>query len=103
MTNAQTQVEKAIHAAYDIDLFNAIFFFNDLKTRRGTFCHLQTMDKVTFDKYVKKLAVYARKRMAAVLGPSLFGPSQLDEGAAKDVYFLYKHHYNALCNYVSSL
>lgn len=98
MTKAQQQIEKDIAVNIGTDLFNAIYYFDDCKTRRGTFNRLAKMNKLQFDGKVA-----ATKRTCLLLIEKLDAIRERDKTFKETQYRTLQVHYNALCNYVSSL
>lgn len=98
MTKAQQQLEQDITIKIGIDLFNAIYYFDDCKTRRGTFNRLAKMNKLQFDGKVA-----ATKRTCMLLIEKLDTIRERDKTFKETQYRTLQVHYNALCNYVSSL
>lgn len=98
MTKAQQQLEQDIAVNIGIDLFNAIYYFDDCKTRRGTFNRLAKMNKLQFDG-----KVVATKRTCLLLIEKLNAIRERNKTFKETQYRTLKVHYNALCNYVSSL
>ena len=97
MTKAQ-QLEQDIALNIGTDLFNAIWYFDDCKTRRGTFNRLQKMNKLQF--YAK---VVATKRTCMLLLEKLDEIRARNKTFKETQYMTLKVHYNVLCNYVSTL
>ena len=98
MIKAQQQLEQDIAVNIGTDLFNAIYYFDDCKTRRGTFNRLAKMNKLQFDGKVA-----ATKRTCLLLIETLDAIRERDKTFKETQYRTLKVHYNALCNYVSSL
>ena len=98
MTKAQQQLEQDIAVNIGTDLFNAIYYFDDCKTRRGTFNRLQKMNKLQFDG---KAA--ATKRTCMLLIEKLDAIRMRNKTFKETQYMMLKVHYNVLCSYVSSL
>ena len=98
MTKAQQQLEQVIAVYIGTDLFNAIYYFDDCKTRRGTYNRLIKMNKLQFDGKVA-----ATKRTCMLLIETLDAVRERDKTFKETQYRTLKVHYNALCNYVSSL
>ena len=98
MTKAQQQLEQDIAVNIGTDLFNALHFFSDYKTRRGTFNRLQKMNKLQFDGKVA-----ATKRTCMLLIEKLDAIRERDKTFKETQYMTLKVHYNVLCSYVSSL
>ena len=98
MTKAQQQLEHNISKLFGVDLFNAIYYFDDCKTRRGTFNRLIKMNKLQFDGKVA-----ATKRTCLLLIEKLDAIRERDKTFKETQYMTLKVHYNALCNYVYSL
>ena len=98
MTKAQQQLEQDIYVSIGTDLFNALHFFSDCKTRRGTFNRLAKMNKLQFDGKVA-----ATKRTCMLLIEKMDAIRERDHTFKETQYRALKVHYNALCNYVSSL
>ena len=98
MTKAQQQLEQDISVNIGTDLFNALHFFSDYKTRRGTFNRLTKMNKLQFDGKVA-----ATKRTCMLLIETLDTIRERDHTFEETQYRTLKVHYNALCSYVSSL
>ena len=98
MTKAQQQLERNIEKLFGVDLFNAIYYFDDCKTRRGTFNRLAKMNKLQFDGKVA-----ATKRKCMILIEALDAIRERDKTSKVTEYRTLRVHYNALCNYVSSI
>lgn len=98
MTKAQQQLEQDIVVNIGIDLFNAIYYFDDCKTRRGTFNRLAKMNKLQFDGKVA-----TTKRTCMLLIEKMDAIRERDKTFKETQYRTLQVHYNALCNYVSSL
>ena len=98
MTKAQQQLEQDIAVNIGTDLFNAIHYFDDYKTRRGTYNCLTKMNKLQFDGKVA-----ATKRTCMLLIEKLDAIRERDKTFKETQYRTLKVHYNALCNYVSAL
>ena len=98
MSKAQQQLEQDIAVNIGTDLFNAIYYFDDCKTRRGTFNRLIKMNKLQFDGKVA-----ATKHTCLLLIEKLDAIRERDKTFMETQYMTLKVHYNALCNYVSSL
>lgn len=98
MTKAQQQLERNIEKLFGVDLFNAIYYFDDCKTRRGTFNRLQKMNKLQFDGKVA-----ATKRTCMLLIEKMDAIRERDKTFKETQYMTLKVHYAALCNYVSTL
>ena len=98
MTKAQQQLEQDIAVNIGTDLFNAIYYFDDCKTRRGTFNRLAKMNKLQFDGKVA-----ATKRTCMLLIEKLDAIRERDKTFKETQYRTLKVHYSVLCNYVSSL
>ena len=98
MTKVQQQLEQDIAVKIGTDLFNAIYYFDECKTRRGTFNRLTKMNKLQFDGKVA-----ATKRTCMLLIERLDAIRERDHTFKEAQYRTLKVHYAALCNYVSSL
>ena len=98
MTKAQQQLEQDIAVNIGTDLFNAIHFFSDCKTRRGTYNRLIKMNKLQFDGKVA-----ATKRTCMLLIEKMDAIRERDHTFKETQYRTLKVHYNVLCSYVSSL
>ena len=98
MTKAQQQLEQDIAVNIGTDLFNAIYYFDDCKTRRGTFNRLAKMNKLQFDGKVA-----TTKRTCLLLIEKLNTIRERNKTFKETQYMTLKVHYNALCNYVSAL
>lgn len=98
MTKAQQQLEQDIAINIGTDLFNAIYYFDNCKTRRGTFNRLAKMNKLQFDGKVA-----AAKRTCMILIEALDAVRERKKTFKEPQYRTLKVHYNALCSYVSSL
>ena len=98
MTKALQQLEQDIAVNIGTDLFNAIYYFDDCKTRRGTFNRLAKMNKLQF--YGK---VAATKRTCMLLIEKLDAIRERGKTFKETQYMTLKVHYNVLCNYVSTL
>ena len=55
---AHKELERNIEKLFGVDLFNAIYYFDDCKTRRGTFNRLTKMNKLQFDGKVAATKAY---------------------------------------------
>ena len=97
MTKAQ-QLEQDIAVNIGTDLFNAIYYFDDCKTRRGTFNRLAKMNKLQFDGKVA-----AAKSTCMLLIEMLDAVRERKKTFKETQYRALKVHYNVLCNYVSSI
>lgn len=95
---AHKELERKIEKLFGVDLFNAIYYFDECKTRRGTFNRLQKMNKLQFDGKVA-----ATKRACMLLIEKLDAIRERNKTFKETQYRTLKVHYNALCNYVSSL
>ena len=96
MTKAQQQLEQDIAVYIGTDLFNAIHFFSDYKTRRGTYNSLIKL--VNLDACVNS----AKRKCKAMLETI----DRIHEKLPNSVFELQTRlivHYSVLCNYVSSL
>ena len=98
MTKAQQQLEQDIAVNIGTDLFNAIYYFDDCKTRRGTFNRLAKMNKLQFDG-----KVVTTKRACMIFIEALDAIRKRDKTFKETQYRALKVHYNVLCSYVSSL
>ena len=98
MTKAQQQLEQDIAVNIGTDLFNAIHYFDDCKTRRGTYNRLAKMNKLQFDGKVA-----ATKRTCLLLIEKLNEIRTRGKTFKETQYMTLKVHYNVLCSYVSSL
>ena len=98
MTKAQQQLEQDISVNIGTDLFNALHFFSDCKTRRGTFNRLAKMNKLQFDGKVA-----ATKRTCMILIEALDAVRERNKTFKETQYTALKVHYNVLCNYVHTL
>ena len=98
MTKAQQQLEQDISVNIGTDLFNAIYYFDDCKTRRGTFNRLTKMNKLQFDGKVA-----TTKRTCLLLIEKLDAIRERNKTFKETQYRTLKVHYNALCNYVRTL
>ena len=98
MTKAQQQLEQDIAVNIGTDLFNAIHFFSDCKTRRGTYNRLIKMNKLQFDGKVAAI-----KSTCLILIEMLDAVRERNKTYKETQYRTLKVHYNALCNYVYSL
>ena len=98
MTKVQQQLEQDIAVNIGTDLFNAIYYFDDCKTRRGTFNRLTKMNKLQFDGKVA-----ATKRTCMLLIEKLDAIRMRNKTFKETQYMTLKVHYNVLCNYVSTL
>ena len=98
MTKAQQQLEHNISKLFGVDLFNAIYYFDDCKTRRGTFNRLAKMNKLQFDGKVA-----TTKRACMIFIEALDAIRERDKTFKETQYRTLKVHYSVLCNYVSSL
>lgn len=97
MTGKQ-ELERNIEKLFGVDLFNAIYYFDDCKTRRGTFNRLTKMNKLQFDGKVA-----ATKRTCMLLIEKLDAIRMRNKTFKETQYMMLKVHYNVLCSYVSSL
>ena len=97
-SQARKELERNISKLFGVDLFNAIYYFDDCKTRRGTFNRLAKMNKIQFDGKVA-----ATKRTCMLLIEKMDAIRERDKTFKETQYRTLKVHYNALCNYVSSL
>ena len=97
-SQASKELERNISKLFGVDLFNAIYYFDDCKTRRGTFNRLVKMNKLQFDGKVA-----ASKRTCMLLIEKLDAIRERDKTYKETQYMTLKVHYAALCNYVSSL
>ena len=95
---ASKELERNISKLFGVDLFNAIYYFDDCKTQRGTFNRLIKMNKLQFDGKVA-----ATKRTCMLLIEKLDAIRERDHTFKETQYMTLKVHYNALCNYVSTL
>ena len=95
---ARKELECNIAKLFGVDLFNAIYYFDDCKTRRGTFNRLTKMNKLQFDGKVA-----ATKRTCMLLIEKMDAIRERDHTFKETQYRTLKVHYNALCNYVSTL
>ena len=95
---ARKELERNISKLFGVDLFNAIYYFDDCKTRRGTFNRLAKMNKLQFDGKVA-----TTKRACMIFIEALDAIRKRDKTFKETQYRALKVHYNALCNYVSSL
>ena len=95
---AHKELERNIQKLFGVDLFNAIYYFDDCKTRRGTFNRLAKMNKLQFDGKVA-----ATKHTCMILIEALDAVRERNKTFKETQYTALKVHYNALCNYVSSL
>ena len=95
---AHKELERNISKLFGVDLFNAICYFDDCKTRRGTFNRLAKMNKLQFDGKVT-----ATKRTCLLLIEKLDAIRERDKTFKETQYRTLKVHYNSLCSYVSSL
>ena len=95
---ARKELERNISKLFGVDLFNAIYYFDDCKTRRGTYNRLVKMNKLQFDGKVA-----ATKRTCMLLIEKLDAIRERNKTFKETQYRTLKVHYNALCNYVSSL
>lgn len=98
MTKVQQQLEQDIAVNIGTDLFNAIYYFDDCKTRRGTYNRLIKMNKLQFDGKVA-----ATKRTCMLVIEKLDAIRERGKTFKEAHYMTLKVHYNALCNYVSTL
>ena len=98
MTKAQQQLEQDIAVNIGTDLFNAIYYFDDCKTRCGTYNRLIKMNKLQFDGKVA-----ATKRTCMIVIEALDAVRERNKTFKETQYRTLKVHYNALCNYVSTL
>ena len=95
---ARKELERNISKLFGVDLFNAIYYFDDCKTRRGTYNRLIKMNKLQFDGKVA-----TTKRACMIFIEALDAIRKRDKTFKETQYRTLKVHYNALCNYVSSL
>ena len=97
MTGKQ-ELERNIEKLFGVDLFNAIYYFDDCKTRRGTFNRLQKMNKLQFDGKVA-----TTKRTCMLLIEKMDAIRMRNKTFKETQYMTLKVHYNVLCSYVSTL
>ena len=97
-TRGKEELERNIEKLFGVDLFNAIYYFDDCKTRRGTYNRLIKMNKLQFDGKVA-----ATKRKCMIMIEALDAIRERDKTFKVTEYRTLKVHYNALCSYVSSL
>ena len=97
-SQARKELERNIAKLFGVDLFNAIYYFDDCKTRRGTFNRLIKMNKLQFDGKVA-----ATKRTCMLLIEKMDAIRERDKTFKETQYRTLKVHYAALCNYVSTL
>ena len=95
---ARNESQRNISKLFGVDLFNAIYYFDECKTRRGTFNRLAKMNKLQFDGKVA-----ATKRTCMLLIEKLDAIRGRNKTFKETQYRTLKVHYNVLCNYVSSL
>ena len=98
MTKALQQLEQDIAVNIGTDLFNAIYYFDDCKTRRGTFNRLAKMNKLQFDGKVA-----TTKRTCMLLIEKMDAIRMRNKTFKETQYMTLKVHYNVLCSYVSTL
>ena len=97
-SQARKELERNIEKLFGVDLFNAIYYFDDCKTRRGTFNRLAKMNKLQFDGKVA-----TTKRTCLLLIETLDAIRERDKTFKETQYRTLKVHYSVFCNYVSSL
>ena len=95
---AHKELERNIAKLFGVDLFNAIYYFDDCKTRRGTYNRLAKMNKLQFDGKVA-----ATKRTCMILIEALDAVRERNKTFKETQYTALKVHYNVLCNYVHTL
>ena len=99
MTKAQHQLEQDIAVTIGTDLFNALFCFNrTYKTRRGLYNKLTKMNRFAFQNYVVKVKNIVSLSYSIMEWGIRNGIKDETNACLK-----LRVHYNALCNYVSSL
>ena len=101
MTKAQQQLEQDIAINIGTDLFNAIHFFSDYKTRRGTYNRLMKLIKL--NSFFLHDCVILAKRKCETMIEVIDRSQEKAPDSAFDLQTMLRVHYNALCNYVSSL
>lgn len=103
MTKAQQQLEQDISVNIGTDLFNALFCFDrTYKTRRGLYNKLSKLNRFAFQNYVVKV----KNKVSLSYFIMEWGIRNGIRNGIKDetnACLLLRVHYNALCNYVSSL
>ena len=101
MTKAQQQLEQDISVNIGTDLFNALHFFSDYKTRRGTYNRL--MKLINLNSFYLYDCVNSAKRKCKTMIEALDRIQEKVPDGALELQTILRVHYNALCNYVSSL
>ena len=97
-SQARKELERNIEKLFGVDLFNAIYYFDDCKTRRGTYNRLIKMNKLQFDGKVA-----TTKRACMIFIEALDAIRKRDKTFKETQYRVLKVYYNVLCNYVSSI
>lgn len=101
MTKAQQQLEQDIAVNIGTDLFNALHFFSDYKTRRGTYNRLMKLIKL--NSFYLHDCVFLAKRKCKTMLEAIDRIWEKVPDGAFELQTMLRVHYNALCNYVSSL
>ena len=100
MTKAQQQLEQDIAVYIGTDLFNALHFFSDYKTRRGTYNSLIKLTNLD-------ACVNSAKRKCKTMLETVLETVERNHGKVPDSVLELQTrlivHYSVLCNYVSSL
>ena len=101
MTKAQQQLEQDIAVNIGTDLFNALHFFSDYKTRRGTYNRLMKLIKLN-SFYLHDCVISAKRKCKMMLETLDRIQEKVPDGAL-ELQTRLRVHYSALCNYVSTL
>ena len=101
MTKAQQQLEQDIAVNIGTDLFNALHFFSDYKTRRGTYNRLMKLIKLN-SFYFHDCVIFAKRKCKTMLEAIDINQEKVPDGAI-ELQTRLRVHYNALCNYVPTL
>ena len=98
MTKAQQQLEQDIAVNIGTDLFNALHFFSDYKTRRGTYNSL-----IKLNSFFINECVNSAKRKCKIMIEVLDMSQEKTPDSVLELKTVLCIHYAVLCNYVSSL
>ena len=101
MTKAQQQLEQDIAVNIGTDLFNALHFFSDYKTRRGTYNRLMKLIKL--NSFFLHDCVILAKRKCKTMIETLDMSQEKSSDSVLELKTILCVHYAVLCNYVSSL
>ena len=101
MTKAQQQLEQDIAVNIGTDLFNALHFFSDYKTRRGTYNRLMKLIKL--NRFYLHDCVISAKRKCKMMLETIDRIQEKVPDGALELQTRLRVHYSALCNYVSSI